>query len=75
MCICQEDTGAALHCPITTLRASTGGGYISLAAHLTKFSELGQISVNIDIARLDDGDGIEGTLRRHSAQWHKACHL
>ena len=45
----------------------SGDGYISLAAHLTKFSELGQIPMNIDIARLNDGDGIEPTLQRHSA--------
>ncbi len=31
--------------------------------------------MNIDIARLDDGDDIEATLMRHSAQWHKACRL
>ena len=72
MRICQEDIGAALQCPINSLTTSTGDGYISLASHINKFSELGQISMNIDIARLDVGDGIEGTLRRHSAQWHKA---
>ncbi len=76
LCIlCQEDTGAALECPINSRRAPIGSGYVSLATHLTKFSELGQVPMNIDIARLDDGDGIEATLMRHSAQWHKACCL
>ena len=66
---------AALQCPINSLRTSTGDGYISLEAHLTKFSELGQIQMNIDIARLDDGESIEGTLRRYSAHGikHVAC--
>ena len=31
--------------------------------------------MNIDIARLNDGDGIKQTLQRHSGQWHKACRL
>ena len=29
----------------------------------------------LDIKRLDDGDGIEATLMRHSACWHKACRV
>ena len=73
--LCQEDTGATLQCPVNSKRGYTGDGYISLAAHFTKFSELGQIPMNIDIARLNDGDSIESTLQRHSARWHKACHL
>ena len=52
-----------------------GNGYVSLAGHLTKFYELGHMPMNTDIARLDDGDGIEATLKRHSARWHKACRL
>lgn len=76
LCIlCQEDTGAALQCPINSRKAPIGSGYVSLATYLTTFSELGQVPMNIDIARLDDGDGIEATLMRHSAQWHKACRL
>ena len=73
--LCQEDTGATLQCPVNSKRGYTGHGYISLAANLTKFSELGQIPMNIDIATLNDGDGIELTLQRHSARWHKACRL
>ena len=49
----------ALQCPVNSLRGPSGDGYISLATHLAKFSGLGQIPMNIDIARLDDGDGIK----------------
>ena len=73
--LCQEDTGVALQCPVNSLRAPIGNGYISLASHLTKFCELGHMPMNIDIARLDDGDGLEATLTKHSARWHKACRL
>ena len=31
--------------------------------------------VDIDIKRLDDGDGIEATMMRHHACWHKACRV
>ena len=31
--------------------------------------------MNVDIDKLDDGDGIEATLMRHHARWHKACRL
>ena len=30
---------------------------------------------NITIERLDDGDGLEATMMRHHARWHKSCHL
>ena len=66
--LCQEDTGVALQCPVNSLRAPIGNGYISLASHLTKFCELGHMPMNIDIARLDDGDGLEATLTKHSAK-------
>ena len=41
---------------------------MAMAAHLTKFFELGHIPMNIDIARLDNGGGIEATLMKHSAK-------
>jgi len=31
--------------------------------------------LEIDINRLDDGDGIKATLMKHSACWHKACRV
>ena len=74
-CLCQEDTGASLQCPVNSLRASTGSGYVSLANHLSKFAELGHVPMNIDTTRLDDEDGMEATLVRHKAWWHKACRL
>jgi hypothetical protein len=31
--------------------------------------------MDIDIETIDDGDGIEATLMRHHACWHKTCRL
>lgn len=75
--LCQEETGTALQCPYAAKdnKAPIGSGYKSLAGHLTNFNKLGQMPMNIDIERLDDGDGIEATLMRHRAGWHKKCRL
>ncbi len=74
--LCQVDTGTALQCPANNnMSAPTVDGYVSLTSNLIEFAELGEIPMNIDIARLNDGDGIETTMRRHTARWHKACRL
>ena len=31
--------------------------------------------LDLNIRRLDDGDGIEATMMRHNACWHKACRV
>ena len=31
--------------------------------------------LDLNIRRLDDGDGIEATIMRHNACWHKACRV
>lgn len=72
--LCQEDTDRALQCPYAA-KGKPGIGYKSLADHLTSFNELGHMPMNVDIEQLNDGDGIEATLVRHHASWHKACRL
>ena len=55
MAKCHILVDTTLQCPVNSKRGYTGDGYISLVAHLTKFSELGQIPMNLDIARLNGG--------------------
>ena len=31
--------------------------------------------MSVDIEGLDEGDGLEATMRRHHASWHKTCCL
>ncbi|KAG0705544.1 hypothetical protein GWK47_024480 [Chionoecetes opilio] len=31
--------------------------------------------MELNVTGLDEGDGVEATLRTHSAQWHKKCRL
>ena len=56
--LCQLDTNAALECPARSTRPTFGSGYKSLAEHLIQFQSLGCVPMDIDINRLDDGDGI-----------------
>ena len=76
-CILCQENGTGLQCPyaVKNSNVTTGSGYKSLAEQLVSFNELGKMPINVDIKQLDDGDGIEATLTRHHAGWHKSCHL
>ena len=50
-------------------------GYTSLATNLASLHELNSLPLNINISRLDDGEGIEEALLAHTAKWHKACYV
>ena len=73
--ICQKDTKTGLECPARSSKAPIGSGYKSLADHLIQFQMHGCMPPDMDINRLDDGDGIEATFMRHHACWHKACRV
>ena len=71
----QIHTKDPLECPARSMRSACESGYTSLAEHLMQFKCLGHMLVDIDIKRLDDGDGIKATLMRHQACWYKTCRL
>ena len=52
-----------------------GSSYVSLAEDLTRFHILQHIPMDLKLERLNDHDGIESTLLRHKAGWHKSCRL
>ena len=54
---------------------SAGVGYKTLAALLENYPKIGHFPININISRLDLGDGIAHTLMAQQAQWHKSCRL
>ena len=72
--ICQIDTDEKLTCPGRSKRNDAGIGYEIFAANAVAFSELGELPVSIDLARLDQGNGIVKTLSENEAQWHKSCY-
>ena len=73
--LCQQVTQEALQCPARSSKAPIGSGYTSLAQHLLQFNAHGHMPMDIDIERLDEGDGLEITMRRNQACWHKSCRL
>ena len=75
MCaLCQlEQTNEKLVSPDNDKRKDRASGYKSLADHLPKFAEAGQLPIEVPLSYLDEGQGIEETLRFHRASWHKSC--
>ena len=73
--LCQVVTDEPLQCPLRNKRKqSVGSGYVSLAEDL-QFRTLQHMPMDLNLEQLDDGDGMEFTLKRHKAKWHKRCRL
>ena len=62
-----------LVCPFNSKRGDCGSGYSSLANILAKFSEIGEVPIQVSLSSLDEGKGVEETLKSHRASWHKSC--
>ena len=73
--LCQAETDEPLQCPLRSTTKLSGVGYVSLTEDLVQFKGFRHMPMELNMNRLDDGDSIEATLRRHSAQWHKKCRL
>ena len=56
------------------LDVGVGKGYSTLSLNITRFSELNELPMPIDLIRMDEGNGVEVTLRKNEAKWHKPCH-
>ena len=70
--LCQlENANEKLVCLGNDKRKDHGSGYKSLANNLPKFKEFGQLPIEVPLFLLDEGGGIEETLRSHRALWHK----
>ena len=46
----------------------------TLSLNITRFSELNELPMPIDLRRLNEGNGVEATLRKNKAKWYKFCH-
>ena len=51
-----------------------GQGYTTLSTNIMQFNTLHELPTCIDVGRLDDGSGMEATLMKNKAKWHKSCH-
>ena len=67
--LCQKDATEPLSCPADSKRIR-GSGYQTLADNLLSFSQIGCLPKDLDVLRLDDGEGIQSTFQNHKAKWH-----
>lgn len=74
-CLCQTDKNEELKCPPTRYDKKESDGYAMIARNLPLFKSINQMAIIMDIARLDNGTGIEETLRQMNAKYHQSCRL
>ena len=60
-------------CPADSKRQDVGCGYKSLAKDIDGYMSLGEFPAGIDLSLWDEGDGLETTLKRNKACWHRKC--
>ena len=73
--LCQIGTDESLQCPLRSTRQHVGSGYVTLVEYLIRFQTVQRMPMDISMERLNDGDGIESTLKTHVVEWHNKCRL
>ena len=48
-------------------------GFKMLALNISEFQNINCVPLDLDISRLDYGEGIEANLKSNGAVWHKSC--
>jgi len=74
-CLCQQDKNEELKSPSENPSKRETDGYTNIATNIPLFQELNAMPIALDPARLNDGDGIEVTLRKNNAKYHQSCRL
>ena len=73
-CLCQQDKKEELKSPPSTYQPDQDG-YTNIATNVPLFQLLNALPIMLDPARLDEGEGIEQTLRKNNAKYHQSCRL
>lgn len=71
--LCQKQTREPLQCPGNSRRHDVGAGYQFLAIILPEFDKIGLLPPGLVLSRIDDGDGLQASLQRNGAKYHKSC--
>jgi hypothetical protein len=50
-------------------------GYRTLSKNIPEFAKINEMSIPLDIRRIDEGDGIEAALIKNEAKYHESCRL
>ena len=68
-CLCQRDTNEPLISKPTSYNVAADG-YKNIATNVPLFHAINALPIKMDPCRLDEGDGIEESLRRNKAKYH-----
>ena len=71
-CLCQEDRDEELNSPPTRY-AMKQDGYSMIGKNIPMFQSVNEMPIKFDPARLDEGSGVEDTLRANKAKYHQSC--
>ena len=74
-CLCQMDTKECLISPRSNPTKGADDEYGLLARNIPQFQSVSQLPIKLDPARLDDGSGIQETLKTNHAQYHASCRI
>ena len=73
-CLCQKKKNEELKSP-RAQQPQGHDGYTMIATNIPLFYAINEMPIVLDPARLDDGGGLEETLRKNKAQYHQSCRL
>ena len=71
----QKGSSEVLRCPAKSKCITQESEYKTKTHLLVGFERIGCFSPSINLSRLDDGSGVEETLKRYKAKWHDSCRL
>ena len=74
-CLCQEVKKEGLKSLQANPARRGTDGYVKLAMNSPLLHSLNALPIKLDPARLDEGGGIEETLRQKKAPYHESCRL
>lgn len=75
-CLCQQEKNdEQLKSPHSNPTNRESDGYSNIATNVPQFQAINALPVILDPGRLDEGGGIEDTLRKNNAMYHQSCRL
>ena len=72
--LCQKEIDDVKMNPSERKGLNRASGYATLARNIPEFNKIGKMPLDLDIDRINDGSGIENTLQKNKAFYHKSCH-
>ena len=75
LCQLKSDDSQKLQSPMDSKRFTPEHGYTTLADSIMDFQRIGALPLPINTEKLNEGEGIAETFKKHGAKWHNNCRL